>query len=197
MPLSRNNLGRSKFPPNPNQWPAERNGLKLRSDFGRAIHVPLRPFEIATQTDGVKLLDRAQFDAIIGPDCSCKLHGEYRDTWSGCVVPVNGHHLVVVNTTHAETRQHATLTEELFHVRLKHEPCKLLRCPVTGLMKRQYTREIEHEAYWSASAALLPYATLKELVVSGTPIEKIAEIFGVSIQLVQMRMKLTKLWRSR
>ena len=197
MPLSRNNLGRSKFPPNPNQWPAERNGLKLRSDFGLALHIPLKPFEIADEIDGVTLLDRAEFDAIIGPDCSRHLHGAFRDTWSGFVVPVDGHHLVVVNTTHPETRQRATLTEELFHIRLKHEPCKLLRCSATGLMNRQYTRELEHEAYWSAGAALLPYATLRELVVSGTPIEKIAEMFGVSVQLAQMRMKLTRLWRSR
>ena len=197
MPLSRDNIERSKFPPNPNQWSAERNGLKLRSDFGRAVHAPLNPFEIARQSNDLKLLSRAEFDAIIGPDCSIKLHGAYRDTWSGFVVPVDGRHFVVINTTHAETRQHATLTEELFHIRLKHRPCKLSQCPVTGLMKREYAREIEHEAFWSAAAALLPYSTLRELVLSGTPIERIAEMFGISVQLVQMRMKLTKLWRSR
>jgi hypothetical protein len=197
MPLSRNNLGQSKFPPNPNQWDAERNGLLLRSEFGRSIQEPLRPFDIAGQIDGVTLLGRPEFVGIIGPDCAHKLHERYRDSWSGFVVPVDGNHLVVINTTHPETRQHATLTEELFHIRLKHEPCKLSPCPITGLMKREYTRQIEHEAYWSAGAALLPYAPLKHLVLSGTPIEKIAEMFDVSVSLVQMRMKLTKLWRRR
>lgn len=70
MPLSQNNIGQSKFPPNPNQWPAERNGLALRAEFGRVIHVPLKPFEIAATIEGMKLLSRAELELIIGQDCA-------------------------------------------------------------------------------------------------------------------------------
>lgn len=197
MPLSRNNLEQSKFPPNPNQWPAERNGLRLRSDFGRAIHLPLRPFEIASEIEGVTILDAFHLEQIIGSECAQKLHSLYQKSWSGFVVPVEGRHLIVINTSHSSTRQHATLTEEIFHIRLKHEPCRLTRCPMSGLMKREYAQDVEQEAFWSAGAALLPYRTLRELLSAGTPIERIAEMFDVSVQLVQMRMKLTKLWRSQ
>ena len=197
MPLSRNNLGQSKFPPNPKQWDAERNGLALRAQFGRPLHAPLGPFEVARAHDGIRLLDRPEFEELVGARCACTLFGEYRDAWSGFVVPVDGTNVIVVNATHPPTRQNATLTEELFHIRLEHAPCTLSRCPITGLMNREYTRSVEHDAYWSAGAALVPYVTLRELVRSGTNAERIAELFDVSVPLVHMRMKLTKLWRSR
>jgi len=118
-----------------------------------------------------------------------------RNQWSGFVVPVDGLHLIVINHTHAVTRQHATLTEELFHIILRHQPTKIRICPITGLLRREYSPAIEREAFCSAAAALVPYGPLKEVLASGGTIESIAEAFGVSVQLVAFRMKVTKLWR--
>jgi Zn-dependent peptidase ImmA (M78 family) len=192
-----NNLGGSKFPPNPAQWTPERNGHNLRARFNRPLHHPLDPFDIARRHDGVELLDRQKFDQIIGPICSGKLFGQHRRKWSGFVLPVDGIHLIVINDTHSKTRQNATLTEELFHIALRHTPTKLTRCPITGLLNREYSPTVENEAFCSAAAALIPYFTLKQLLHSGGTIEAIAESFGVSVELVQMRMKRTKLWNRR
>jgi hypothetical protein len=189
------NLVGSNFPPNPNQWTPERNGHNLRARFDKPVHLPLEPFDIAHRFAGVELLDHAKFAQIVGSDCTSELCGRSKDKWSGFVVPVQGLHLIVVNPTHAITRQHATLTEELFHIILRHQPTKLFRCPLTGLIRREYTKEIENDAYWSAAAALVPYITLKNLVRSGGTIEAIAESFSVSIDLVKFRMKVTKLWK--
>jgi Zn-dependent peptidase ImmA (M78 family) len=195
MRPSRNKTGQSKYPPNPKQWDAETNGLAIRTAFGKAIHLPLEPFEIAGRTPDVKLLTRDEFEQVIGSSCADKLFTTHRKNWSGFVVPVDGLSLIVLNSTHAPSRQHATLTEELFHIRLRHKPCKLALCPITGLMKREYTSAVEEQAYHSAAAALVPYYTLREMIRSGATIESIAEFFHVSVPLVQMRMKVTRLLR--
>jgi hypothetical protein len=195
MQRSRNKPGQSKFPPNPKQWDAERNGLSIRSAFTKALHLPLDPFDIAGRTPGVKLLTRDEVEPIVGRDNAESLYSAHRTTWSGFVVPVDDLHLIVLNSTHALSRQHATLTEELFHIRLRHQPCKLSLCPITGIMKREYTSVIEKEAYHSAAAALVPYFTLREMLKSGETIESIAEFFHVSVPLVEMRMKMTRLLR--
>jgi len=100
-----------------------------------------------------------------------------------------------MNDTHALTRQHATLMEELFHIRLGHQPSRIGKCPVTGLVKREYDKRSEQEAYWSAAAALVPYAALRTMVENARMIESIAEHFEVSGDLVAFRLKVTKLWR--
>jgi Zn-dependent peptidase ImmA (M78 family) len=195
MQHSRNKTGQSKYPPNPKEWDAETNGLSIRSAFAKAIHLPLEPFDIAGRTSGVKLLTRDEFEHVIDSACAEALFTTHRKKWSGFVVPVDGLNLIVLNSTHAPSRQHATLTEELFHIHLRHEPCKLALCPITGLMKREYTAAVEKQAYHSAAAALVPYYTLREMVKSGSTIESVAEFFHVSVPLVQMRMKVTRLLR--
>ena len=179
------------------QWTPERNGHDLRARFGKPGHVPLEPFEIAGRFDDVELLNQSSFEQIVGASCARELFGRSRDKWSGFVVPVEGLHLIVINSTHPLTRQHATLMEELFHITLRHQPSQIYLCPISGLLRREYTPEIEKDAYWSAAAALVPYAALKQFVQSGGTMEAIAETFDVSVDLVEFRMKVTKLWRRR
>jgi hypothetical protein len=192
-----NNLGQNKFPPNPKQWAAERNGHKLRARFGKSLHVPLEPFEIAHQFDGVELLERAGVESIVGSECADRIYGRHRNVWSGFAIPVAGKHLVVVNSTHSRTRQQATLMEELFHITLGHVPMRIMPCPVTGILKREFSPEIEEDARFSAAAALVPYGPLKGMFTSGGTAESIAEWFGVSVQLVQFRLQVTRIVRRR
>jgi hypothetical protein len=195
MQPSRNKAGKIEFPPNPTQWDAERNGHSLRAHFGKALHLPLEPFDVANRTPNVRLLVREEVEPIVGSECATSLFGVHRRSWSGFVVPVNGSHFIVLNSTHAMSRQHATLTEELFHIRLGHTPCRLSPCPVSGLIRREFTRKVETEAYHSAAAALVPYCTLKEMLTSGETVKSIAKFFHVSVELVQFRMNVTRLAR--
>jgi len=151
----RNSDTRGKFPPNPNQWEAERHGLALRERFSRPLHVPLDPFEIARNSPGIELMDRTKLETIVGPITAAKLFGKFRRTWSGFTIPLDDLHLIVVNDTHVITRQNVTLTEELFHTILKHKPCRLFTCPKTGMIRREYSKETENQAYYCAAAAML------------------------------------------
>jgi IrrE N-terminal-like domain len=187
---------RSDFPPNPAHWQPERNGLAFRRQFDVQTDLLLRPFDIAKHLTDVKLLGRADLERIVAPDDLRVAFGSARHRWSAVTIPMPADgHIVILNYTHATTRQNATLMEELFHIVLRHKPSKIKPCPVTGLMKREFNRTVENEAYWSAAAALVPYAALRQMVDDGHSARQIADHFQVSVALVQFRLKVTKLWR--
>lgn len=187
---------KSNLPPNPGQWQPERNGLAFRREFRVDFMVPLRPFGIASALDQVTLLRRADLERMVSADAVAEAYGPSRSRWSAVTVALNGRgHLIILNDSHADTRQNATLMEELFHIRLRHKPTRIVACPLTGLLKREYDRNTEEDAYWSAAAALIPYVSLRAHVNRGDTIDHIARHFEVSNDLVCFRLKVTKLWR--
>ena len=186
----------SDYPPNPAQWPAERNGMAFRQRFDVAVHVPLKPLTLGPRIPGVKLVSRAELEAIAAPEDVAELFGPARDRWSGITIPLpDGNHLVILNDTHAATRQNATVMEEYFHILLKHKGSSIMTCSITGLAQRKYDRAMEQEAYWSAAAALLPYSALRARIDAGQPAAEIAAHFETSSELVAFRLKVTKLWK--
>jgi Zn-dependent peptidase ImmA (M78 family) len=70
-------------------------------------------------------------------------------------------------------------------------------CALTGLIRREYDRDTEQAAYWSAAAALVPYGALRAMVHGGRETAVIAQHFEVSDALVAFRLKVTKLWKRR
>ena len=62
-------------------------------------------------------------------------------------------------------------------------------------MNRDYRKADEEEAYGVGAAALVPYASLKRLLLQGKTSRDIAAHFRVSRELVDYRMKVTHLWR--
>lgn len=185
----------SNLPPNPKQWPIERNGLALRQRTRLLPSQPLRPFDVVRSMPEIEILGRADLSAYVVPETIEKAFGKFKRNWSAVTFSADGQHLIIINDTHALTRRNATLTEELFHILLGHKPSRIEVCPQTGLLKRQYDKAIEDEAYWSAAAALVPYRPLREMLEEGQSVALIAGHFEVSTSLVQFRMKVTRLWR--
>jgi IrrE N-terminal-like domain len=62
------------------------------------------------------------------------------------------------------------------------------------VLARDYNKSDEEAAYAIGSAALVPYATLRKLVLDGLQADQIARRFRVSRQLVEYRIKVTHLW---
>jgi len=131
------------------------------------------------------------------------LLGAGTNEWSGgaCSQPLpNGWRLVILNPAHGAHRNHATLMEEVSHVFLGHKPNRLAvlnknanegaRAPLA----RDYNKSDEEAAYAIGSAALIPYASLRKLVLDGRTADQIARRFRVSRQLVEYRIKVTHLW---
>ena len=175
----------------------ELKALGLR-DFARVrTDQPLNPFELARFAN----LLVVRFDEVAGLSENARAHllGPASENWSGgaCTLP-NGMKLVILNPTHGRSRTNATLMEEICHVFLGHQPNRLsvvTKDERGKVMNRDYRKADEEEAYGVGAAALVPYASLKKLLVQGKTSIDIAQYFRVSPELVEYRMKVTHLWR--
>ena len=162
---------------------------------------PLNPFELARFA---KLLV-VPFEAIqdlLSEEMREHLLGEGSNKWSGGAsgVPLpDGRKLIILNPTHTPTRHQATLMEEICHVFLGHKPSRLA---VKNYNKqgqeiaRDYNESDEEAAYSIGAAALVPYSALRDFVQKGKTSREIARHFGVSRELVEYRMKVSRLWKT-
>lgn len=175
----------------------ELKALGLR-DFARVrIDQPLNPFDLARYANLIVV----RFEDIEGLSETAREHllGSASEAWSGgaCTLP-NGLKLVVLNPTHGRSRTNATLMEEICHVFLGHQPNRLsvvTKDERGKVMNRDYRKADEEEAYAVGAAALVPYVTLKRLLLQARTSQQIAAHFRVSKELIKYRMKVTHLWR--
>lgn len=160
---------------------------------------PLNPFDLAKYAN----LFVASFEMIepfLSEETKEHLLNGAKDKWSGgaaAQVLPDGRKLIILNPTHGANRQNATLMEEISHVFLGHKPSRLA---VKNLNKkgeiiaRDYHAEIEEEAYSVGAAALVPYSALRRMVFEGKSSREIARHFNVSRELVEYRLKVSRLW---
>lgn len=186
-----------ELPPGEKWRNFELKALGLR-DFARVrVDQPLNPFELARFAN----LLVVRFDEVAGLSENARAHllGPASENWSGgaCTLP-NGMKLVILNPTHGRSRTNATLMEEICHVFLGHQPNRLsivTKDERGKVMNRDYRKADEEEAYGVGAAALVPYSSLKKLLLQGKTSMDIAQYFRVSPELVEYRMKVTHLWR--
>ncbi|HVG38876.1 MAG TPA: ImmA/IrrE family metallo-endopeptidase [Pyrinomonadaceae bacterium] len=128
------------------------------------------------------------------------LLGDGADAWSGgtCSRPLpNGWRLVILNPRHGVQRNHATLMEEVCHVFLGHKANRLAIVAENKQGKtvaRDYNEEDEEAAYAVGAAALVPFTALSRFVGQGKSSAEIARHFNVSRELVEYRLKVSRLW---
>jgi len=187
----------SDLPPGDKWRKFELRALGLRDFACVRTDQPLNPFDLARFANLIVL----SFDQVQGLSVAAREHllGPAVEKWSGgaCSLP-NGMKLVILNPTHGRSRTNATLMEEICHVFLGHEPNRLsivTRDARGKVMSRDYRKADEEEAYGVGAAALVPYASLKRLLAKGKASSEIASRFRVSRELVEYRMKVTRLWR--
>jgi hypothetical protein len=175
----------------------ELKAIALR-EFARVKpDLSLNPFDLASFAS----LMVVEFEQLKGLSERARQHllGPASESWSGgaCSLP-DGMKLVILNPNHGPARTKATLMEEICHVFLAHQPNRLsvVTKDARGkVMNRDYRPTDEEEAYGVGAAALVPYATLKKLLLQGKTSREIGLHFRVSRELVEYRMKVTHLWR--
>lgn len=188
------------LPPTQKRRQFELRALALR-DFARVgENEALDPFALA-QFAKLLVVDFQQIDGLT-KETRDHLLGEAANKWSGgaCANPLpNGWRLVILNPTHGRRRNRATLMEEVCHVFLGH---KANRLAVVAQDKRgrtiarEYNQADEEAAYAIGAAALVPYIALRRLMLNGKSSQEIARHFEVSRELVEYRLKVTRLWTS-
>jgi hypothetical protein len=100
------------------------------------------------------------------------------------------------NPTVREGAQNATKRKKqnASKVAVDPHPNPLPKGEGTKILARDYNKSDEEAAYAIGSAALVPYAALRKLVLDGRTADQIARGFRVSRQLVEYRIKVTHLW---
>ena len=186
------------LPPGEKWRQYELHALGFR-DFARVGPMaPLNPFRLAKFANLVVI----GFDQIKGLSAKNRQHllGSASEKWSGgaCSRPLpDGRRIVILNPNHGRMRTHATLMEEISHVFLGHQPTKLkiVREDARGrTVSRDYRKADEEAAYGTGAAALVPFSALRKFVFEGQTSPQIAKRFRVSRELVEYRLKVTRLW---
>ena len=189
------------IPPTEKRKQFELRALALRDFANVAPDESLDPFALA---EFARLLV-VDFDQIkdLSDESREHLLGAGTNQWSGgaCSQPLpNGWRLVILNPAHGAHRNRATLMEEISHVFLGHTANRLAvavdekKGSGNRVLARDYNKSDEEAAYAIGSAALVPYAALRKLVLEGHASDQIAHRFRVSRQLVEYRIKVTRLW---
>lgn len=178
----------------------ETKAIGLREFAGlRRDDERLNPFQLARYA---KLLVASfeQIEPFLTEETKKHLLQTGSDKWSGgaCSQALpDGKKLIILNPTHGENRQNATLMEEICHVFLGHKPSRLAIETYNKdgkVIARDYHSEIEEEAYSVGAAALVPFSALRRFVAEGKTSREIARHFNVSRELVEYRMKVSRLW---
>lgn len=189
-----------ELPPGEKWRHFELNALGFR-DFARVrTGAPLDPFRLA-KFAGLLVVD---FDQIHGlsPEARAHLLGTASEKWSGgaCSRPLpDGRRVVILNPNHGRMRTNATLMEEISHVFLGHQPSRLKVVAETEsgrTISRDYRKADEEAAYATGAAALVPFSTLRRFILDGQTSQQIAKHLRVSRELVEYRLKVTRLWNT-
>jgi hypothetical protein len=142
------------------------------------------------------------FDQIEGLSKETREHllGDGANAWSGGTssrpLP-NGWRVVILNPRHGEQRNNATLMEEVCHVFLGHRANRLAIIAEGKNGKtiaRDYNEADEEAAYAVGAAALVPFTALRRFVEQNKTIAQIARHFNVSRDLIEYRLKVSRLW---
>ena len=189
-----------ELPPGDKWRQYELQGLGLR-DFAR-IHpdVPLNPFALARFAN-LLVVDIAKLKGL-SQQSREHLLGLAAEEWSGGATAralPDGRKIVILNPTHGRARTNATLMEEICHVFLGHQANRLaiIANDERGkTLARDYRKADEEAAYATGAAALVPYGTLRRMVLKGREASQIARHFQVSKDLIEYRLKVTRLWRT-
>ncbi|MGI8495787.1 MAG: ImmA/IrrE family metallo-endopeptidase [Pyrinomonadaceae bacterium] len=188
------------LPPSRKGREYEIRAIGLREFAGlRRDDEKLNPFDLA---HFAKLLV-ATFDQIepfLSEETRQHLLNTGSDKWSGgaCSQTLwDGRKLIVLNPTHNANRQNATLMEEICHVFLGHKPSRLAIQNTNKHGKpiaRDYREADEEAAYSIGAAALVPFSALRRMIIRGKTSREISRYFNVSRELVEYRMKVSRLW---
>jgi IrrE N-terminal-like domain len=123
-------------------------------------------------------------------------------TWSGGVLPEplpDGTKLCILNPLQSSGRLRITLMEEICHCYFRHKPTALV-LNAAGLHVRDFNKRQEEEAFGVGAAVLLPWSLLFHKLNAGAELEELSELFDVTVQLLEYRIKVTgatALYRSR
>lgn len=165
----------------------------LRNDLGLSEDDPLESLKI--RVNGVDVYTPGMLPSL-PTNCIHHMQFEGCGDWSAMSVPLNlsnDRWAILLNDQHSIERQRVTILEEYWHIMLGHKLTKIAK--VSGSFGRTYDSSEENDAYYLASASLLPKSAIIKSIEANEPVDSIATRYGTSPQLVEYRIKRLGLWR--
>jgi len=171
----------------------EEIALELRTDLGLNDNDKLEA--LALKIKGVSTVVPQDVSGL-SEDCVRYLTEEGADDWSAMSVPLSfaeNNWTIFRNDRHSLERQRVTYLEECWHILLGHKLTKVAK--IGTAYGRTYENSEEHDAFYLATASLLPEKAVRNAVERGETAEIIGAHFGTSMELVEYRIKRMGLWR--
>jgi transcriptional regulator with XRE-family HTH domain len=171
----------------------EATAERFRADLGLALDEPLDSLRI--EVDGIQMIPVGKTNCLDARTVR-QLRRDAGSEWSAMSVPLDTEDetwTVLLNDSHTVERQRVTVLEELWHILLGHKLTRIAR--VAEAYGRTYDEREEHDAYYLASASLLPKSAMIDAVSKNRSSDQIARVFGTSSELVDYRIKRLGLWR--
>lgn len=150
---------------------------------------PLNPDDLAAHL-GV-ILWRPEDVSELAEDSLRQLVVHDRDSWSAVTIRVGDTSMTIINSAHALTRQRSSLSHELSHLILDHEPGRIDLSPAGYLLLSSFEREQEEEADWLSATLLVPRVGLQTAFRSTQDSTTLADHFGVSVDMLNWRLRMT------
>lgn len=167
----------------------ERMAEEQRRAVGLALDDPLDPERLA-QHLGVTVW-RPEDVPDLPEHSLSQLTKKDSDSWSAVTLQVGRSRLTIVNSAHAPTRQRSSIAHELAHLILAHSPSRIDVSERGYLVLSTYEGEEEEEANWLSGALLVPREGLMRAFRGRQDRRALAEYFGVSLQLLEWRLRMT------
>ncbi len=112
-------------------------------------------------------------------------------SWSAVTIRHGDTKLTIVNSAHAVTRQRSSISHELAHIILEHEPGRIDLSREGHLLLSSFEKEQEDEADWLSGTLLVPRTGLLMAYQSAQDPRVLANRFGVSENMLNWRLRMT------
>ncbi len=170
----------------------EEHGLDLRRQAGLMQLEKLNPTTLAKKL-GVKIVRLDDLPSLPA-EARQRLGQVDVRAWSGIGIPLpDGQLVIILHPAQTDARAAVTTMEEIAHAYYGHKPTRIFTLP-GGLSKREYEKRSEREAYFTGAAALLPSEAVGKALWNRHPAISLAANYGVSLELVEFRIKTLGLW---
>lgn len=165
---------------------ANTTSREIRAELGLAADASLCPFQTAEHLE-VPVVPLSSY-SVQHPDAVRHLTSSAgQGEFSALTVCVGTLRVIVYNDKHSPARCAANIMHELSHLLLMHPPHPL--CGKNG--KRHFDANLEDEANWLGPAMLVSDEAAVAVVKRGMSLRGAATEYGVSTQLMQMRLNVT------
>lgn len=159
---------------------------EMRRELCLQPHDPLCPWKLAEHLE-YKVVELSEYAADEPRAAAYLRSARGQKEFSAITLCDDEIRWIIHNDAHHRRRQAANISHELAHGLLLHRPA-----PLTGMNgARIFNREQENEANWLGPALLVSEEAALFIVETAKPLAAVCETYGVSGDLLQMRLHVT------